>query len=110
MGPTGGYLIGFLFLPIVSFVFSLIRQNALLKIIGLVVALILCYLFGTIWFTYVYNNMNGDITILKAFSICVLPFIIPDVVKLSLAFFISSRLERIMNGKTQIDEDKTEHS
>ena len=64
-----------------------------MKIIALVLGLIVCYAFGTVWFMYVYMKNTGDVGLLTVLSWCVFPFIIPDIIKLVLAFGISKRVE-----------------
>ena len=54
------------------------------------VSLLLIYLGGSAWFVFV---MGG--TILHALVVCVVPFIVPDVVKIVLAFLLSDRLSKI---------------
>lgn len=98
MGPTGGYIIGFIFMPIVYFFsnkcFSkIIKKDFFVKIIGLILSTLICYIFGTIWFMTVYTS---DITLTKTLLLCVIPFIIPDILKMLLAILISDRLSKII--------------
>lgn len=95
LGPTGGYVLGFIPMVIVS---GLIIQNcekkAVVHFLAFVAGLIVCYFVGTIWFVYVYSVEKTDF--LAALSVCVLPYVIPDVVKLILAsVLIRSVNERI---------------
>ena len=55
------------------------------------VAISVCML-GTAWFIYVYTNSKGAIGIISALSTCVFPYIIPDILKFSVAILISNRL------------------
>lgn len=97
LGPTGGFMIGFFLIPVSYFVFTKVfSKSALFEIIGLIVGLILCYLTGTVWFLTVYAGAKGNTNILTALSICVIPFIIPDLIKLFLAFVISKRLKPVI--------------
>ncbi|XAY16102.1 biotin transporter BioY [Bengtsoniella intestinalis] len=94
-GSTGGYLIGFLAM---TCLYWLVMKNPklhpVLEGVTLVVGLGLCYGFGTIWFVQVYAANVGEISIATALSWCVIPYIIPDLVKLALAFTLSRRLRR----------------
>ena len=54
------------------------------------ISLAVIYLGGSAWFVYM---MGG--TILHALVVCVLPFILPDVIKIVLALLLSSRLGRV---------------
>lgn len=98
-GITGGYLIGFIFIPIVYLIImKIVKSDKLIyKIISLVIGLIICYIFGTIWFVILYSKNTGNITIIQALSFCVLPYIIPDLIKLGLAIGIYKLLEPIKN-------------
>ncbi len=90
-GPTGGFIIGFLF---VAYIAGLAKfKNSLINIALLVLALTILYVFGTIWLYYVAN-----LALYKAFTIAALPFIIPDLIKLSLAygvFYILKQQDRL---------------
>lgn len=98
LGPTGGYIIGFLFMPLVYFLsdkcFSkVISKKYIAEFIGLVLSTLVCYIFGTIWFLVVYTN---EITLWKTLLMCVIPFIIPDIIKMIIAIFVSSKLNKII--------------
>ena len=89
-GPTGGYLTGFLLTGLVALVFEKLRWTSFpLKLCGLALGLLLCYTAGTIWFVVTYTA--GPMTVGKALSLCVLPFLIPDGIKLALAALIARR-------------------
>lgn len=96
-GPTGGYLIGFL---VMGFVFGIVRHFIKHPLVSAITASILglaaCYAFGTIWFVIVYSGTNSAITYGAALSMCVLPFIIPDAVKMVLAIILSERVKALV--------------
>ena len=48
-----------------------------------------CYFFGTVWFVNVYHCTVG-----YAMAICVVPFIVPDLVKFVLSSALTVRLEK----------------
>lgn len=93
LGSTGGYLLGF----ILSGLFYLLIMHffAGKKAVQLVAAfggMMICYIFGTVWFVLTSAESRG---FAAAFTACVIPFIIPDTIKILLAFFLSKRIERI---------------
>ena len=95
-GPTGGYMVGFFFIPLVYAVFTrLFSKSAVIEFISFITGLIICYAFGTAWFMFVFSR-HDSIGIIKTLSLCVFPFIIPDVIKLSLALFITKRLSLVI--------------
>ena len=53
-----------------------------------------CYGFGTVWYTQAYAQSSGAVGYGSAFLTCVVPFILPDFVKLSLAMTLSKRLKK----------------
>ena len=58
-------------------------------IISMVLGLIICYLIGTLWFMFVYAGTENAKGFGAVLSICVIPFIIPDICKMALAFILA---------------------
>ena len=95
LGPTGGYIIGFLFSALVyGLVTRFFGDRLPAMIAAMVLALLVCYAFGTGWFVYVYSRRVAAIGLGKALGLCVLPFLIPDGIKLGCAVLLVSRLRR----------------
>ena len=98
LGPTGGYIIGFLFSSFLYFLLEKFIKNENVKLIlGFILSLILCYLIGTIWFYYVYGNNIEYMSFYNVMMICVIPFIIPDLLKILLAFVVVKNVKRRIN-------------
>ena len=93
-GPTGGYILGFLITGLCYMLYERIgRERLPAQVASLVIGLILCYTFGTLWFVQVYT---GVITVARALSLCVWPFILPDLLKLALALLVGRRVRRAL--------------
>ena len=98
MGNTGGYILGFLFIGLIYMLFTkLFKKKLVIKIAALVLGLIICYAFGTVWFMHLYMKNTGEVGLLTVLGWCVFPFIIPDLIKMALAVVIAKRIEPVIN-------------
>ena len=97
-GSTGGYIIGFLFTALLYWALErAVGDRGALKLAALALGLAVCYAFGTAWFMAVYARQTGPIGLATALGWCVLPFLVPDAVKLALAWGLASALKRHVN-------------
>jgi len=95
LGPTGGYLLGFLLSALIYWLVTAGLGTRLpVRIGAMALGLMVCYTFGTAWFMVVYVRTSGPISFVTALSWCVFPFLLPDCVKLALAVTLSGRLAR----------------
>lgn len=93
IGPTGGYIVGFILMGLIYWLAeALFGKKLLVRILSSVSGLLICYAFGTAWFMIVYARTTGPMELGAALASCVIPFIIPDLVKLAAALFLSSRV------------------
>jgi biotin transport system substrate-specific component len=98
LGSTGGYIVGFLFSALTMWAFEKIPgPKNVIRILSMVVALIVCYAFGTVWFMVVYARSTGAVGLGTVLGWCVIPFIIPDLVKIALAYILSNTLRRFVH-------------
>ena len=85
IGTTGGYLVGFILLAlIITLAQARWGLGQWVFVLSAAVGLLVCYAFGTAWFLIVYTR-TGAITLGVVLAKCVLPFLLPDAVKLALA-------------------------
>ena len=87
LGVTGGYLWGFL---VGAGVYRILeKQHPLLSMTSV---LLTCYLCGSLWFSFWAGIGSLPLILLR----CVVPYLIPDALKLLLAMRLSKRLRRIL--------------
>ncbi len=86
IGPTGGFIAGYI---IVAFITGIVYEKTIkikYTLPAMILSVILCYVMGTIWYCFVMNS-----SFLTAISVCVLPFIAGDVLKIMLAVLFFNR-------------------
>ena len=94
---TGGYIMGFLFTALITgAIMKLFGKKVWVMAAAMVVGLLVCYAFGTAWFMVVYARSNGAVGIATALSWCVIPYIIPDLVKIALAVLLTKRVGKVL--------------
>ena len=90
LGPTGGYLIGFFFMALITGLFvSRFSNNKALCITGMVLATLVTYAFGTAWLAY-----SAKMTFIAALAAGVIPFIPGDLIKIVIAAFVGPILKK----------------
>lgn len=96
---TGGYIVGFLCSALIVWAAeSLFGKKSLVRLLSMAAGLIACYALGTIWFMVVYGRTTGAVGLMTVLGWCVIPFIIPDLVKIGLAYVISRKIRGVMAG------------
>ena len=96
-GVTGGYIWGFLAAGLIYWLITALAHNTLWsRIVGMVAGMVVCYACGTVWFTYIYAG-DTPMTLWAVAMKCVVPYLIPDGIKLILAFLLSIKLEKVLN-------------
>ena len=92
LGPTGGYLIGYLFLTALGGFFAEHFRNQLfLQLAGLILGTAVCYAFGTIWLA-----VQMHLTFSAALTIGVIPYLPGDAAKILAALFLGRRLQKTL--------------
>lgn len=100
IGNTGGYIIGFILMGLTYWlIIALLGKKIWAEILAMVIGLILCYLFGSVWFMILYAQANGAVGFATVLTWCVLPFTIPDIVKMGLALTLARRLSPMLKLK-----------
>lgn len=95
LGTTGGYIIGFLLSALLMWgIEAIMGRNQIVLAFSMVAGLIVCYVFGTAWFMMIYTQHSGVIGLSTVLGLCVIPFIIPDLIKIGVALFLINRLKK----------------
>lgn len=93
-GVTGGFLFGYLPLAFFSGRLYEIRKTNGSLLSGMIVGNIVLYIFGTVWFM-IYLKTNLE----KALTVCVLPFLLGDIIKMNVVYFLARSSARPCNRK-----------
>lgn len=97
LGNTGGYIIGFIFSALVMWAMEKLLGKKLWVLgLSMVLGLIVCYAIGTVWFMVVYTKNTGAVGLAAVLGWCVIPFIIPDLIKIALALGLSKTLTKVI--------------
>ena len=92
-GPTGGYLIGFIFTALI--VGSITRhfgKKPFTLALSMISGMAVCYAFGTIWYVLISMGSLHLAGIGAALAKCVVPYLIPDGVKITAAVWVVRKL------------------
>lgn len=89
-GPTGGYIIGYIFMALVcGFFIDKWNGRFMMGFLGMVLGTAVCYLFGTVWLA-----CQMSLTLPQALIAGVLPYIPFDLAKLLLALVLGSQVRK----------------
>lgn len=92
--PTGGYLIGFVIAaPLISLLCKIFKKGVLKTALSMLIGVAVCYALGTIWFMLLSGSTNTPIGLWSALSLCVLPYLPFDVIKIGVAAILSNKLK-----------------
>ena len=95
LSTTGGYIFGFMLTGILYWLLTSVKDSPAMRLLAMILGLLLCYGCGSYWYLSRYLNPESaalGLVLLK----CVVPYLIPDAVKLSLAWLLTGRLKRFV--------------
>lgn len=95
LGVTGGYILGFLVSGLIYWLLTGTFGQRL-RLLAMLAGLMTCYGFGSVWFYMLYLQNGSTVSIALILSKCVLPFLLPDILKLALAYGLTCRLKRFL--------------
>ncbi|MCM1100345.1 MAG: biotin transporter BioY [Clostridium sp.] len=93
-GPTGGYIIGYIFLALIfGFFTDHWKDRLAMQILGAILGTLALYLFGTLWL-----GRQLGIDFMAALWAGVIPYIPGDIVKLILAMTLGIKLRKRLHA------------
>lgn len=95
LGTTGGYIFGFMSTSILYWIMTSIKDTPRIRLIAMVLGLLLCYICGSWWYMTRYLTA-AQTTLGLVLLKCVVPYLIPDAIKLTLAWILTGKLKRFV--------------
>ena len=95
LGTTGGYLFGFMLTSLFYWLVTSRKDTSWIRLIAMAAGLTLCYGCGSWWYLRQYLSA-GSVTLGAVLLKCVVPYLLPDAIKLSLAWLLTGRLKRFV--------------
>lgn len=99
VGTTGGYIAGFILSALIFRIVTLLGKNSpASRIVGCTVGIAVCWVCGSMWYAI---SVTGSLLtgFVAALGICVVPFIIPDIIKIAAAIILSEAVGRRIKRK-----------
>lgn len=92
LGPTGGYILGYLFYALIAGLnIPRLQERFWGRCVLLLGGTAICYGLGTAWFM-----QTSGRTLAESLTLCVVPFLPGDAAKIALAAFLTPRLRKAM--------------
>ena len=95
LGTTGGYIFGFMLTALTYWILTSIKDTPLTRLLAMVLGMLLCYICGSWWYMTRYLS-GGRLTLGLVLMKCVIPYLIPDAIKLTLAWILTGKLKRFV--------------
>ena len=93
LGPTGGYLVGYLPLAYLTGLFTE-KENKTMLVAGMLIGTAVLYALGTVWFMYV-TKMD----LMASLGLCVIPFLFGDALKMIVVYILRDALKRFVPNR-----------
>lgn len=98
-GPTGGYLIGFIFCAVMTGLFvERFEEQIYMYPIGMALGTIVCYVFGTGWLA-----MQMHLGFVQALFMGVIPYLLGDGIKIAVSTLLGYTLRNKLKGLNLIE-------
>ena len=97
-GPTGGYLLGYIFAALIAGWFiHRFNDNVVIQFLGMLLGLIVLYAFGTAWL-----SISAGMDIKAAIAAGVFPFVVFDIAKIIIAILLGRTIKRRVPSLSQV--------
>ena len=97
LGATGGYIWGFLASALIYWwLCAMLPAKRGFRLLSMVAGQLVCYALGTLWYWFLYLQGGNAASVWLVLAQCVLPYLIPDGIKLLLAWILTGRLNRFV--------------
>ena len=89
-GPTGGYLVGFIFMALIAgFFVDRFQGNRVMQAVGMILGTVVAYIFGTAWLCVQANLSFG-----AGLAAGVIPYVPGDLIKIAAALVVGPVLRK----------------
>ena len=96
-GETGGFIFGFLAIAASYWLLTLLFGRGIkTRVFAFALGQIFSYIMGFLWYWRMYTD-GAPSALLSIFSVLILPFLLPDAIKIFVATLITKRLEGKIN-------------
>ena len=95
LGTTGGYIFGFMLTGMIYWLMTTIKDTPLTRLLAMVLGLLVCYACGSLSYMTRYLSA-GSVTLGLVLLKCVVPYLVPDAIKLILAWLLTAKLKRFV--------------
>lgn len=95
LGTTGGYIFGFMLTALTYWILTSIKDTPLTRLLAMILGMLLCYSCGSWWYMTRYLS-GGQLALGLVLMKCVIPYLIPDAIKLTLAWILTGKLKRFV--------------
>ena len=95
LGTTGGYIFGFMLTALIYWIITSVKDAPLTRLLAMILGMLLCYSCGSWWYMTRYLS-GGQLTLGLVLMKCVIPYLIPDAIKLILAWILTGKLKRFV--------------
>lgn len=103
LGPTGGYLIGYIPMTFIAgYIIDRHYRNRIISAGGMILATAVLYLMGTVWLAY-----SAGMTFEAALAAGVIPFIPLDLVKIGIAAVLGPVIKTRLEKAGLVTESRT---